>query len=233
MKTTKAIFPITMLCFLALPMMQAQDCSAYFPFKKGATMAYTTYDDKDKVLASQTQKVTIIEDKGDDGLVAQINMVLYDKKGEQSMDGDYKISCKDNTLFMDVTATMPQLTEAFSSMEVTMTGNELQIPSKLSVGQTLPDASMEIQAASGGLNIMKMNIEVVDRKVEAKETVTTPAGTYECYKISQYTNTKMLVGKSFKTVNWYAANVGLVRTENYNKKGRLESYMVLTKFSEE
>lgn len=233
MKTTKFIFPITMLCFFALNWLQAQDCAAYFPFKKGVSMEYTSYDDKDKVLSSQSQKVTIIDDMGADGLVAQINMILYDKKGKESMNGDYKVTCKDNTLFMDVTTAMPQLTEAFSSMEVTMTGNELQIPSKLTVGQTLPDANMEIQAASGGLNLMKMRIDVVDRKVEAKETVTTPAGTYDCYKISQNTNTKMLVGKSFKTVNWYAENVGLVRTENYDKKGKLESYMVLTKFSEE
>lgn len=233
MKTTKIIFPMTLLCFMAISALTAQDCTKYFPFEKGATLEYTSYDDKGKVQSSMSQKVVIIDDNAQEGLTAQIDSKIMDKKGEEAMSNTYHVTCKNDTLYLDMTAQMPQLTEAFSTMEVKITGDELLLPSKLSVGQMLPDASMQIQAGTGGMNLMKMTVDVTERKVEARETVVTEAGTYDCYKISHVTNTKMLIGKSFKTITWYAEKVGMVKTETYDKKGKLESSMQLTKFSKE
>ncbi|MDX1940189.1 MAG: hypothetical protein SFU99_06525 [Saprospiraceae bacterium] len=233
MKTTKFIFSVSLFCLWTLAALSAQNCTAYFPFEKGAMLEYTNYDDKGKVQSSMTQKVLILDDDEKEGLTAQIESKIMDKNGKESMRNSYHITCKNDTLFMDLTAQMPQLTEAFSTMEVTITGDQLLLPPKLSVGQTLPDANMQIQAGTGGMNLMKMTVAVTDRKVEAKESVTTSAGTYDCYKISHTTNTKMLVGKSFKTITWYADKVGMVKTETYDKKGKLESSMQLTKFSKE
>ncbi len=233
MKTARIIFSVLALFWYASSQVTAQSCAAFFPFEKGATMEYTSYDSKAKMQSLMAQTVVIIDDDGAEGLTAQVEATIKDKKGEDVMKNTYYVTCKNDTLYMDVNAQMPQLTEAFSTMEITMTGKQLAIPTKLTPGQTLPDANMEIQAASGGMNLLKMNIDVVERKVEGKESLTTPAGTFECYKISQMTNTKMLVGKSFKTVSWYTEKIGLIKTESYDKKGNLESYMVLTKFSKE
>ncbi len=78
---------------------------------------------------------------------------------------------------------------------------------------------------------MNMNVIIENRKVEAKETITTPAGTFECYKISSEISSKVaFVNQKFKSVDWFAKGVGMVRTETYDKKGKLESYALLTKF---
>jgi hypothetical protein len=40
--------------------------------------------------------------------------------------------------------------------------------------------------------------------------------------------TKMMVKVQAKTTQWIAEDIGMVRTENYNKKGKLQGYTVLT-----
>lgn len=228
---TKIIFPILFLFAAATAF--AQECSTFFPFKKGASLEFTHYDQKDRVTSTTMQKVSVIEDKGAEGLQAEIEAKVNDDKDKEVMNSTYKVICKDNILYMDLTMMMPQLTESISSMDVTMTGDDLQLPAKLTAGQALPDATMQIKAGSGGMNIISMTIEIVDRKVEGKETIETPAGTFDCFKIRQTTKTKMLVGKTFESVEWYAEGVGMVKSETYDKKGRVDSYTLLTKFSEE
>lgn len=216
---------------VATGVLSAQDCTMFFPFKKGATIEYTYYDEKGKVVSVSSQQVVMIDDAAADGLTAQVDMILLDKNGKEQTKGNYKVTCKGNILYMDINAMMPQMTQPFAQMEMQVTGDQLQLPANLTVGQMLPDAHMEMKAGSGGVNLMKMTIDVTDRKVEGKETVTTPTGNYEAYKISYSTNTKMLVGKNFKTNAWYAPKVGMVKQETYDKKGNLENSMVLTKFS--
>lgn len=227
----RIIIPMTFL--LLMSRLAAQDCTAFFPFEKGAKMEYTFYDDKGKVTTTSNQKIVIIDDAGTEGLTAQVEAIILDKNGKEQSKGNYKVTCKDNTIFMDITAMMPQVSQSLSSLEMQMSGDQLQLPSKLSAGQALPDAHLEIKAGSGGVNLMKITIDITERKVESKETITTPTGTYEAFKISYLTTTKTLMSKSFKTTAWYAPKIGMVKQETYDKKGNLDNSMVLTKFSKQ
>jgi len=223
------LLPIAIL--LTVSRLAAQDCAAFFPFEKGAAMEYTFYDSKGKLSNVSSQKVVIIDDEGAAGMTAQVEVVMTDKNGKEQTKGNYKATCKNNTLLMDITAIVPQMTQAFSSLEMQISGDQLQLPSKLTAGQTLPDAHMEIKAGSGGVNLMKITIDITERKVEGKESITTALGTYEAYKITYVTNTKTLMSKSFRSTGWYAPKIGLIKQETYDKKGSLDSSMVLTKFS--
>jgi hypothetical protein len=128
---------------------------------------------------------------------------------------------------MDISMNMSQMTSQFSEMEVSMEGDPLMIPSNLKVGQSLPDATTKIKTGMNGMSLMTVTLSVTDRKVEGMETITTPAGTFECYKITQTTSMKTIMSKSFTTEEFYAAGVGLVRTNTYKKNGKLESYQEL------
>lgn len=76
---------------------------------------------------------------------------------------------------------------------------------------------------------MNMTMEMVDRKVEGKESLTTSAGTFDCYVISYTTEMKMGLNTMFKNKEWIAEGVGMVKSENYNKNGKLMGYSELTK----
>ena len=77
---------------------------------------------------------------------------------------------------------------------------------------------------------MNMNISISNRKVEAAENLTTPAGTFECYKISCDVAIKMMINVKTKSIEWYAKGVGMVKSESYNTDGKLMGSNVLTSF---
>lgn len=52
--------------------------------------------------------------------------------------------------------------------------------------------------------------------------MTTPAGTFECVKITEDVDSKMaFVNTTGKNKSWYAKNIGLVRQEVFDEKGKL------------
>lgn len=220
------LFVLLPLC-LALNS-KAQDCSTFFPFKEGAYMEYTTFNKKGKVesITENTVKV-ITEDNGE--IEAEVSTVLKDRKGKESYSGTYQVFCEGGKLLMDVNSMFnPAMQQSFSGYEVTIEGDALSFPNDLEVGQELPDASSKITTAASGINIASMNIEITDRKVEDKAKISTDAGTYECYKISQTSNIKMMISRSYSTIEYFAEGVGVVRSETYDQRGKLQSYMELT-----
>jgi len=114
-------------------------------------------------------------------------------------------------------------------MEFDVTMDQLVYPAELSEGQTLDDASIEI-SATGGMPI-NLVFDITDRKVEGKETITTPAGTFDCYKISYNTHSKMMImNMNFNSVEYLSDKFGAVRTETYKSNGNLVSYTVISKY---
>ena len=120
--------------------------------------------------------------------------------------------------------------QAFKDMEVEVTSDELQIPAVLTVGQLLPDAKFELKTKNSPIP-MNMTFNMTDRKVEGKETVTTPAGTFDCVKILYNTQSKMtMMNMNFKNVQYLSEKYGAVKTESYKANGSLVGYTLITKF---
>jgi hypothetical protein len=75
---------------------------------------------------------------------------------------------------------------------------------------------------------MKMMAEVTNRKVEAQEDISVKAGTFNCYKFSSTVNgSAMGIKTKTSNIDWYARGIGVVRTESYDKNGKLQSYTEL------
>lgn len=120
--------------------------------------------------------------------------------------------------------------QAYENMDVQVDASKFEIPDMdAPAGTTLDDGTLSINVDTG-LMAVKMNIEITDRKVEKREESTTPAGTFDCVVLSQTIYTKMMVKVTASSKEWYAENVGMVRSESYNKKGKLMGYSELTKF---
>ena len=127
-----------------------------------------------------------------------------------------------------------QLTSQYESqgMEISIEDGISVIPNNLAVNDKLEDATMVMNMSSALMNL-KMTITIFDRIVTGKETITTPAGTFDCMILSQKTTTKMgkIMSITTSSKEWLSKGVGSVRTENYNKNEKLEGYSLLTKFS--
>jgi hypothetical protein len=114
--------------------------------------------------------------------------------------------------------------------KVKIEGVDLKFPENLSPGQKLEDGNMTMSFEGGGIMAMNMTIRIFNRVVDAIEDITTPAGTFKAYKISNDMETKMGLKMTNKSTTWYAKNVGAVRTETYDKNGKLIGYTEMTQF---
>ena len=223
------ILIVVIFCFYQNSTVFGQnECSTYFPFEEQKILEYTNYDKKGKFASKSISKVTVVDDI-DNGLEAQLETQILDEQQEVLTEGSYQVKCLDNELRIDVSNLMsPEMTASFSHLEVSITGEPFTLPSSLEPGLTLPDASNVIKAGSGGVNFMNITIDATNRKVEEVEVIRTPAGQFDAVRISYDLQMKMLIKKSFKVVQWYAKDVGMVKSESYNAKGKLIDSSILT-----
>jgi hypothetical protein len=88
---------------------------------------------------------------------------------------------------------------------------------------------MKMSFSANGMTLMNMSIGISNRKVEAIENVVTDAGTFSCYKISYDATTKMGgFTVASKGVEYYNNDIGMVKSEAYDKKGELQSTTILS-----
>ncbi len=217
---------------LSAGLIQAQNCDLFMQFKEGVTTEYQMLDKKGKLSGTTQNTVKNLKSAGSE-TTAVITQKMTDEKGKEVTSGTYEVICEGNAYRMDVSSLLPAgLTDQFGeNMEVTFEGDGLVMPTDLSVGKTFPSSSNEINFASGGMNLMSMKMDITDHKVESKEEVSVPAGKFDAYKVVYNMTTKMMGANStFKVVSWYADGVGMVKQESYDKKGKLDSTMLLSKF---
>ena len=203
-------------------------CKSFFPLEKGTELTYENYNKKEKLESTDFMKITdIIEEAGKTTI--KVHTASQDKKGEEISTSDFEYICENGVFKISMESIVDEeMMEAYKDMDVVMEQNELELPADMEVGQTLPDADIAITITSNGMQVMKMKFDITERKVEAIEDLTTDAGTFECYKLSQNTTAKILfMTKTYKTVEWLSENVGSVRSETYSETGKLQSYRVL------
>ncbi len=227
MKSLLKLTFVTVFTFLMTTAF-SQDCEIYFPMDEGTEVEMTNYDKKDKVTGTYTQKIEEKEVDGDN-LSLTILQKVYDDKGEFVHEGRFGMHCEDGVFYIDMRSFLDEeMMSTYEGMEMQIDAEDMSIPANLTVGESLPDANIAIGISNQGIKMMTIKIDITERKVEAKEEITTPAGTFESYKMTYHISTKMGLKIQGNVTEWLAKDVGIVKSENYSKKGKLQSYTLLT-----
>lgn len=209
----------------------AQDCTLYIPSDVGTELFYQTTNDKGKIEGTYTQKMISVQ-KIDGQTVFELLQTFMDPKSPESIliQDTIRFRCKGNVFYIDMEKYLDQKQmDAFKGMEVKITTEDLIYPSKLSPGLILNDGFIKMEVQTGMMN-MTMLTNIVNRKVEAREEVTTSAGNFTCYKISEDIQSKMgFVNMQRHNVSWIVEDIGTIRSESYNKKGKLDGITELIK----
>jgi hypothetical protein len=229
MKRNQLLFSLLLVFIMLGLMVQAQDCS-FYPVRAGAIMGYQSIDAKGKITG--TSRITILgKDQQGNATVYNVKSESFDEKNKPLTTNEYAMKCEDGVFSVDMKSMIdPKSMEGFKDMEITFSGTDMTYPQSLSVGQSLPDANVTMGAATGGLSLMKMTINITNRKVEALESVTVPAGTFECYKITYELESKMGIKVLTNGVQWINRGAGAVKSESYDKKGKSLGSTILNEF---
>jgi hypothetical protein len=208
-------------------------CGGYFSFLEGSLYEYAYYDKNDNFQSRVRSEVMFVDPvEGEEGTyVATMESRIFDEYDEQVMDGQYDVFCASGTYRTDFSNLINpafKMSSLNASMEVTST--ELVLPSDIEEGQELPEARTSVTVSSGGVDLLTTEIVVYNRKVDKRESVTTEAGTFDCFKITFDQDVKTILKKTVSGAEWWAPGVGMVKSETYKKNGKLDGYAELAVF---
>ena len=203
----------------------SQECSNYYFLQNNKTIEMTISNNKGKESGKMTYVVSDSKKNGS-SITATINSEFVDAKGKTITKATNNVKCENGVMQMDMkTFIPPAQVEQMKSGEAKATDVYLEYPANMNVGDQLKDGqfNMDYESSSG----LKSSIEIsiTERKVEGKETITTSAGTWECYKISaknRIVSKTAGIGFPIKmdVVEWFAPGFGIVKTES--KTGKTE-----------
>lgn len=201
-------------------------CEGYAALNKGTKFTLTSYEKGNTSKSNGSSSYEVIQSNANG---ATIHLITHDAKGKD-ISVNFDIHCNSTGIIIDQkTILQKELEKSITNPEIhsVVTGNNLEIPSNLSVGLKLPDSKIDVKITSGKVNL-SVKTEVYNREVIGNEKITVPAGTFDCYIISYETNVKSLITKKSTHKSWVAKGIGTVKQETYDKKGGLEKLELLT-----
>jgi hypothetical protein len=219
--------------------MVSGDCTDFIWFKKGATMKFQAKDGSGKEMhVSQMTISNVYNESG--ATVADVAM-----KDDNKNEFDMKFKCAGDKLYMDFSAAIKQAmaksnpetaNQTAANVEMGFSDGFMSFPKNMYPGQMLDDAIFVMKTNSGGMN-MDVTTSLSNRKVIGKEKINTPAGSFDCMKVSGLRKTTMNVlgkarnmGKPTHEHVWIAPGIGTIKQETYSEKGKLESMSHLIEF---
>lgn len=182
--------------------------------KKGAEVEYSVLDGKGNILSYSKSTVTNVEKKDAKNYSITYLTEAFDKN-KKSFAPAISVTTE---VVNGVTKQDPVASMGEAGVNAEFKGTYPEFPSELTVGE-------EFGAFEYTLKVNGMSSKASGKsKVIAKETVKTPAGSFDCFKVESETSSKaMMMTTKTKLTTWYAKGVGAVRVEVYDKKGNITS----------
>lgn len=213
-------------------------CNPFFDYAEGTVIEKTYFNKKGK--ETSRDKMEILSVSGNQSIqTSRARVTLYDKKKEISSN-EIDLICEDGVFKMDMRSFIPDGMEEMEGVDIVFEGDQLTIPADLSPGQSLKDMNFTVKIVSDNPAMAAMatktDVAITNRKVVGKEKITTAAGSYDCFKITYDSQTSMSIMGMKRTMNtsnvdWISQEVGIVKSETYDDKGKLGGYIELSSFS--
>ncbi len=207
----------------------AQDCKNFIYMTNGKVVKYSATNPKGKLTTKMVYSV-----KSKSGNKANISSQVFDDKGKEISNVNAEMICDGNNLKIDMRNFMPSANASqFKGMTAKADVSYLNYPAKMKIGEDLPNGNFSMQMFDKDTKVADISFKIVNRKVEGTESVTTPAGTNDCYKISYTAEIKtttfgIAIPFQMKITEWYSTKLGLyVKSEASNKNGKLMSITTL------
>lgn len=208
---------ILVCAFMCIGVIVFGQCSYYY-LQNNKTITIGMFDNKGKDNGKYLYKISDVSKSGEVS-TATVQSEVLDKKGKVIGGGKGTMQCKNGVLMIDMkTLLNPQQMQQFKNAKLEAKGAYMEYPASLSVGQMLPDGSFDMDIQMDGGLQSNVSIEVTNRKVEAKEKVTTPAGTWDAYKITYDSKTTITMGIAIpvkvQITEWFVPNFGMVKSSS-------------------
>lgn len=221
----KVLFSLLLIFFSASVI--AQDCSNYYYLQNNKTIEMTISNSKGNETGKLIYTISNGE-KSSNSITATLNSEFV-VNGKTITKASNDVKCESGVMKMSMKIFIPpvQLEQMKTS---TTKANDvyLEYPPNMNVGDQLKDGQFHMDYESTNGLKSSIDISITDRKVEDKETLTTSAGTWECYKISAKNKIVSKIADTgipitMDVIEWYAPGFGIVKTESKTGKTEITS----------
>lgn len=202
----------------------AGSCAQPFGLTDGTELTYQLLN-KDKPEGLQIMKVARItpheaEKKAPAYTEVLLKSTLYDASNRPQRNDEYVYQCRRDTVLTDGRLLLdPDMLRSFRDRRFAYEPVHLSWPNQPTTG-SLPGGQLTVQVSSPSVDIAQVRTEVSGRKISGPESVTVPAGTFQCYKVEaryEYVTqarADMARRTVKRVVDYYAPGVGIVRSES-------------------
>lgn len=222
----------------------AASCEHPFGLREGQNMEYQLLDAKGKLTGTWRYRVLGIST---DTLGKKKNRVattsvriksgLYDLSNHVKQQQDLTYFCRRDTTFTDGLCEINYAAlESFRERRKAYQGTPVAWPNQPKAATALPNGGVLIQVSSPSVAIAQVTAMVKQRKILAGPVpVTVPAGTFNCYQVESQreyataARADMVMRSGGRAVDFYDPTAGIIKTEYYDKAGKLVQSKVLAK----
>lgn len=225
---------IFLIAAILLSGMHAKAQDIFFPTKEGTVLEYKSYNEKDRKIGIVRYTVLKTKSEGENTDIIYLIESL-DRRSNPIFKEEKTIQIKGNKLYVDMSNFISKAALEKAGdipAEMVTTGNAMEVPSDLKVGDVLPNSTIGINFKVGFMSI-KMGAEVTDRIVESLEKIEVQAGSFEAYKITSkvVANARGIKTNSTAT-EWLVKGIGMVKSQDHDTNGELNSYIELVSIKE-
>lgn len=195
-----------------------QTCENYYFLQSKKTIEMSISDKKGRPNGKQLYKVQEVVPSGSD-LAGTVLTELYNEKGKLQANNTVKVQCSKGHLNMDMQIFIPEdQAKQFNNAKATSEKAYLEYPYDLKVGDKLKDGTFVINIDNNGLQ-QKLSVFITERNVEEAEKLTTPAGTWDTFKIKYHIliaieTMGIPIKLNYDGVEWFAPKFGTIKTES-------------------
>ncbi|MCC3152512.1 hypothetical protein Q3A66_05485 [Hymenobacter sp. BT770] len=232
---------VSELAFEASP----ASCAHPFGLHEGQNLEYQILNNKGKsigavryrVVKISTDSVARKKNKAVVTTSVRLKSGLYDPTNLVLAQQDLTFFCRNDTTFTDGLREINyEGLKSFRDRRMTYQGTPLAWPNQPAPGSALADGGALVQVSSPSVAIAKVKTTVLKRKLVAgRIPVTVPAGTFSCYmveserELATAARADLVLKNAGREIDYYDPAVGIIKTEYYDKKGKLLQSRVLAK----
>jgi hypothetical protein len=197
-----------------------QDCQQFLFFQKGKTIEMTIYNNAGEINGKQIYQVLDVTSHGDT-TISNLSSELFDKTGKSLIKANSQVKCVGGIMMVDMKMMMPQQGHSTGNGEATIGNEFLEFPFNLRVGDQLKDGGFTMNVTMQSIK-ETVAVNITERKVTGQESVTTPAGSWSCFKIDSRNTVTMNMGgramppTSTESISWYKPGFGIIKTQTVN-----------------
>lgn len=201
----------------------------FFPSTVGVVLEYKNYDKKEKETGTTRYTITEVTKRGNDRDITYL-MEKMDLNNTLEFENKMTLHIKDDNIHVDMGMIIKQaILKRKGDMPkgFKISGTDIVTPSNINAGDTLPNSQVDMTMKKGILKI-NVSMKLTDRLVESVANKGVKAGNFEAYKMTSKMEVKAMgIKTNMQTTEWQARGIGMIRSETYDGKGKLESYTEL------